>query len=40
LPLLRVQPVVGLVFGAEDEAPGNPLRAARVDPVVALRASA
>ena len=26
LPLLRVQPVLGRVFGAEDDAPGGPLR--------------
>jgi predicted permease len=26
LPLLRIQPVVGRVFSAEDDAPGNPLR--------------
>lgn len=26
LPLLRVQPVVGRVFGTEDDTPGNPLR--------------
>jgi predicted permease len=26
LPLLRVQPVVGRVFSAEDDTPGNPLR--------------
>ncbi len=26
LPLLRVQPVVGRIFGAEDDTPGQPLR--------------
>jgi len=26
LPLLRVQPIVGRVFGAEDDTPGSPLR--------------
>jgi predicted permease len=26
LPLLRVQPVIGRVFGTEDDTPGNPLR--------------
>ena len=26
LPLLRVQPVIGRVFSAEDDTPGNPLR--------------
>jgi predicted permease len=27
LPLLRVQPVIGRIFGTEDDTPGNPLRA-------------
>jgi putative ABC transport system permease protein len=26
LPLLRVQPIMGRVFGADDDVPGNPLR--------------